>query len=191
MGFGRNGIVEKTKENRIWSFLRGCKPRQKPREIFPCGQKIIDFGVVFDAFTFGVSTFCVWISIGILMKKHRLWHGFCCYYLRRVDFFVSKATSTSCTDLGISNWGSENFENLTKLPKWTQILILFFGASGTGKIVSEVKLTHFLILFFFGTSRWGSDMRRAEISEKIHISVYKPKLTVSKKWSFLKILNKK
>ena len=38
---------------------------------------------------------------------------------------------------GISNWGSENFENWTKRPKWTRILILFFVASGTGKIVRD------------------------------------------------------
>ena len=161
------------------------KPRQKLHEIYPCRQKIIDFGMMFDAFAFGVSTFCVWISIGILMKKHRFWHRFCCFYLRRVDFFVWKTSSTSCTDFGISNWGSENFENWTKRPKSTQILILFFVASGTGKIVrddfwSKTNAFSYFIFFFFGTSRWGSDMRRAEISEKNHIFVYKPKLTVSK-----------
>ena len=93
--------------------------------------------MMFDAFAFGVSTFCVWISIWILMKKHRFWFRFCCFYLRRVDFFVWKTSSTSCTDFGISNWGSENFENWTKRPKSTQILILFFVASGTGKIVRD------------------------------------------------------
>ena len=34
-----------------------------------------------------------------LFGGHRLWHGFCCYYLRRVDFFVSK---TLWISLGIS-----------------------------------------------------------------------------------------
>ena len=77
----------------------GRKPRQKPPEIYRCAQKIIDFGMLFHAFTFGVSTFCVRISIGILMKKHRFWHGFYCSYLRRVDFFVSK---TLWISLGIS-----------------------------------------------------------------------------------------
>ena len=38
---------------------------------------------------------------------------------------------------GISSWGSENFEKLKKRPKSTQILILFFGALGTGKIDRE------------------------------------------------------
>ena len=77
--------------------------------------------------------------------------------------------------VGASSWGSENFEKLKKRPKWTQILILFFGASGTGKIVRDdfwSKTNAFsYFIFFFGTSKWGSDMRRAEISEKIHISV--------------------
>ena len=39
---------------------------------------------------FGVSTFCVRISIGILMKNHRFWHGFYCSYLRRVVFLYQK-----------------------------------------------------------------------------------------------------
>ena len=132
------------------------KPHQKLHEIYPCRQKIIDFGMMFDAFAFGVSTFCVWISIGILMKKHRFWHRFCCFYLRRVHFFVWKTSSNSCTDFGISNWGSENFENSTKRPKWTQILILFFVASGTGKIVRDdfwSKTNAFSYFIFFSESQ--------------------------------------
>ena len=144
--------------------------------------------MMFDAFAFGVSTFCVWISIGILMKKHRFWHRFCCFYLRRVDFFVSRTTSTSCMSEPhhevpkiLKNWKNDQNER--------KFLFYFSELRGRGKssaMISEVKLTHFLILFFFGVSKWGSDMRRAEISGKNHISVYKLTLTVSKNWSFLK-----
>ena len=113
--------------------------------------KIINFDQVFDAFTFGVSTFCVWISIGILMKKHRFWHRFCCFYLRRVDFFVSRTTSTSCMSEP-HHEVPKILKNWRKRPKSTQILILFFGASGTGKIVRDdfwSKTNAFSYFIFF------------------------------------------
>ena len=129
------------------------------------------------------------------MKKHRFWHRFCCFYLRRVDFFVWKTSSTSCTDFGISNWGSENFENWTKRPKSTQILILFFVASGTGKIFRDDfwsktnAFSYFEILF--GLSKWRSDMRRAEISEKMIYPCRNRNKKCSKMLDFWKIRTEK
>ena len=64
--------------------------------------------MLFHPFTFGVSTFCVRISIGILMKRHRFWYGFYCSYLRRVDFFVSE---TLWISLGISMKNNQFWSN--------------------------------------------------------------------------------
>ena len=132
--------------------------------------------MMFDAFAFGVSTFCVWISIGILMKKHRFWHRFCCFYLRRVDFSYQELRQ-----LHVWIWESQiEVPKILKIEQNDQnerkFLFYFSSLRGRGKssaMISEVKLTHFLILFFSGTSKWGSDMRRAKISRKI-IYQYSP-----------------
>ena len=80
------------------------------------------------------------------MKKHRFGHRFCCFYLRRVDFFVSRTTSTSCM--------SEPHHEVPKILRIEQndqnqrkSLFYFSALRGRGKssaMISEVKLTHFL-----------------------------------------------
>ena len=146
--------------------------------------------MLFHPFTFGVSTFCVRISIGILMKKHRFWHRFCCFYLRRVDFFVSRTTSTSCMSEPhhevpkiLKNWKNDQNER--------KFLFYFSELRGRGKssaMISEVKLTHFLILFFFSEPQNEAPTCVVQkFPEKVEISVYESKTTLSKKWYFLKI----
>ena len=122
-------------------------------------------------------------SIGILMKKHRFWHCFCCFYLRRVDFSVSKTTSTSCMSAPHHEVPKilrieQNDQNQRKS------LFYFSALRGRGKssaMISEIELTHFLILFFFRNLKMRLRHASCKNFQKIHISVYKSKLTVSKK----------
>ena len=152
-------------------------------------------------------------------KNHRFRCAVWCIYLRRVDFlcmnidwnFDEKASilasfllllPSACwffriknyvnfMYVGASSWGSENFENWTKRPKSTQILILFFGASGTGKIVRDdfwSRTNAFPYFIFFSESQNEAPTWVVQkFPEKVEISVYKSKQTLSKNWSFLKI----
>ena len=154
-------------------------------------------------------------------KNHRFRCAVWCIYLRRVDFlcmnidwnFDEKASivawfllllPSACWFFRIKNYVNfmygfgnlklrfRKFWKLNKTTKMNANSYFIFRRFGDGENRFWSKTNAFsYFIFFFGTSRWGSDMRRAEMSGKIHISVYKPKLTVSKKWSFLKILKNK
>ena len=119
---------------------------------------------------FDLSIFCASISARMSTKIRRLRRAFWCIYLRRVDFLCMNMDwnfdekwsilawffmhlPSACRFFRIKNdvevteyvgnlkLRFRNFWKLKKQPKWTQIHILFFVASGTGKIVSEVKLS--------------------------------------------------
>ena len=150
--------------------------------------------MLFDAFTFGVSTFCVWISIGILMKKHRFRHRFCCFYLRRAVFSYQKQRQ-----LHVRIWGSQiEVPKILKIEQNDQnerkFLFYFSSLRGRGKssaMISEVKLTHFLSLFFFRNLKMRFRHASCRNFRKKSYPRIQTKINRIKKWSFLKILKNK
>ena len=138
--------------------------------------KIINFDQVFDAFTFGVSTrkrpAAHHRDVDPLNPQARLW----------------SSGSTTCE----SPWKDSRSRAWVRIPRaalfrslimrfrqfWKidkndqnqrKFIFYFSELRGRGKSsarISKVKLTHLHILFFFGTSKWGSDMRPSKISTK-------------------------
>ena len=78
-------------------------------------QQFIDFGMLFDAFTFGVSIFCGWISARNLDEKSSILAWFLMHLPSACRF--SRVRNDVESMLGISNWGSEphQIEKTTKM----------------------------------------------------------------------------
>ena len=79
-------------------------------------------------------------------------------------------------------------ENIEKRPKSTQIHILFFGASGTGKIVREDFLSKTnafpYFIFFSEPQNEAPTCVLQKLPQKINILVYESKKTLSKNGVF-------
>ena len=103
------------------------------------------------------------------MKKHRLWHGFLCTYLQRVDFFVSKTTSTLPTVQKPSEKSSKPNVRLQITSNRTPLT----RNRGGGGVVMTTASTREKII----KSREGSNPREAlfriSISEKSSTRSYK------------------
>ena len=71
-----------------------------------------------------------------------------------------------------SNWGSGKLEfELKTKQNQRKTLFLFLVASGTGKMIAKIFRSKNMVFsyfyFFFGTSKWGSEMHRPKSSKKV------------------------